>query len=94
MGCFEQNDDLTAFLYSAMADYAAGNRGDADAKMTCSTSYFAEAMQKCDQTNDYFTKAEKFYAAFDQQDNADTIRNANYETNKLTIDRDAGYIVS
>lgn len=77
-----------------MADYAAGNKADADAKMTCSTPYFSEAMQKCDETNSSFALAEKFYADFDQQDDADTIRNANYETNKVTIDRDAGYIVS
>ena len=94
LDCYAQNDDLTAFLYAAMADYAAGNRDDGDAKMTCSKSYFSDAMQKCDQTNGSFATAERFYADFDQQDNADAIRETNYQKNKVTIDRDAGYIVS
>ena len=85
---------MTAFLYAAMADYATGNRDDGDAKMTCSKSYFSDAMQKCDQTNGSFATAERFYADFEQQDNADAIREANYQKNKVTIDRDAGYIVS
>ena len=92
LSCFTQNDDLTAFLYSAMADYTAGNRDDGDAKMTCSKSYFAEALQKCDETSSAFLTAEHYYANFDQQDNADEIRQQNYEKNKVTIDRDIGYI--
>jgi len=77
-----------------MADYTAGNQEAGDAKMTCSKSYYLEAMQKCDKTNSSFATAETYYADFSQQDNADSIRQANYEKNKLTIDRDVGYITS
>ena len=72
--CFEHDDDLDSFIYSAMADYSAGNTDDFYAKMTCATSYFFEAMETCTETNPDFTTAETFYADFGQQDDADQIR--------------------
>ena len=35
LDCFVHDSDLDAFLYSAMADYTAGNNDAANDKMTC-----------------------------------------------------------
>ena len=62
--------------------------------MTCSKGYYATAMEECTNTNGHFATAEQFYANFSQQADAEEIRHANYEKNKIIIDRDADYILT
>jgi len=70
----EDNSDLTAFIYAAMADYTAGNTADGDAKMVCAKPFFDKAMETCTETNPLFIKAELFFADFEQSANADATR--------------------
>lgn len=90
--CWKQNDGVTAFLYSAMEDFAASNYDAFREKMTCASSYFGEAMEECDETNPLFWTAEQYFSNFAQRSDVDAQRQANYEANKETIDRDAGWI--
>ena len=92
--CFEGSDTLTAWLYDLMADISSGDTSSATAKMTCSLPAFYDAMEACDKTNPAFRTAETFYADFNAQDDAESVRAANYEKNGLTIDRDLGYMAT
>lgn len=90
--CWKQNDDATAYLYSAMSDFAAGNYDAVQATLTCATGSFDEAMEECLRTNGYFWTAEQFYSNFEQQSDYTQQRDANYQKNQLTVDRDVGYL--
>jgi len=55
------NDNLTAFIYAAMADYTVGTedkRKEGDTLMTCARPYYAEAMVACTETDTAFIIAQ------------------------------------
>jgi len=63
--CWSPNDDAVAFLYSAMADFTAGNYDAVQETLTCATGAFNDAMEECDVTNPLFWTAEQFYSSFE-----------------------------
>ena len=48
VGCFEQNDLLNSFLYSAFEHYDAGDQQMGDAMMSCTRPLYNTAIHKCD----------------------------------------------
>ena len=81
LSCFTNSDELNSFVYSAMEDYTAGDVDTGNAKMTCSKAYFMNAMDSCDEVIPDFLIAENYFSEFRDQDDADSIRQANYEKN-------------
>lgn len=87
LSCYQQDDELTAFLYASIASYNRGATSDGDAQLACAKAYFS-SMRGCDITNPMFLDAEEYFEDFDEREDASEIRAENYQTNKATIDRD------
>jgi len=75
-----------------MTDFAAGNYDAVKETLTCGTGSFNDAMEECDVSNPLFWTAEQYYAGFEQQSDYEQQREANYQKNQLTVDRDVGYL--
>ena len=95
MDCYQPNDLLTSFLYSAWENYFAGNEELGDAMMHCTRPLYGKALAKCDKDAtvlDVLGKLDDYYQKWESQPNAAELKKKNYEDNKEELDADFGFM--
>lgn len=95
MDCYQPNDMLTSFLYSAWEHYFAGDEALGDAMMHCTRPLYESALSKCDKDGtvlDVLGKLDQYYVKWESQPKASELKKKNYEANKEEVDKDFGYM--
>lgn len=92
VGCMDKNEKLTKLLYSMMKDQCEGNTAQFMCKLDAAWPMFRDNMSECNETNETFSKVEKFYKDFELNPKSSEIQEDNYTKKKAVIDQYAGFI--